>query len=97
MSDGVQIAIIGFFCSLLTLLLNRLFTKNDKKEDKEHNALKELRNRHNADMEAVNKELTVICYGVLAALKGLAEQGCDGPVHDAIDTLEKHLNIQAHS
>ena len=35
--------------------------------------------------------------GVLAALKGLAEQGCDGPVHDAIDTLEKHLNIQAHS
>ena len=53
-----------------------------------------------AALEAENKELkeelTVICYGVLAALKGLKEKGCNGPVSDAISTLEKHLNKRAH-
>lgn len=35
--------------------------------------------------------ITVICY-----LVGLVEQGCDGPVHDALDKLDKHLNKAAH-
>lgn len=48
------------------------------------------------EIKAIKEEQTVLCYGVLACLKGLAEQGCDGPVHDAIDTLEKHLNKKAH-
>ncbi len=37
-----------------------------------------------------------ICYGVLACLKGLKEQGCNGPVTAALDKLEKHLNQAAH-
>lgn len=45
---------------------------------------------------SIQFEQTVICYGVLAALKGLQEQGCNGPVTKAIDKLEKHLNVQAH-
>lgn len=53
-------------------------------------------NRQDADIKALKNEQTVICYGVLAALKGLSEQGCNGPVTGAIDKLEKHLNIQAH-
>ena len=28
----------------------------------------------------------------LACLKGLAEQDCNGPVHDGIDRMEKYLN-----
>ncbi len=53
-------------------------------------------NRQDEDIKALKQEQTVICYGVLAALKGLSEQGCNGPVTHAIDRLEKHLNIQAH-
>lgn len=34
--------------------------------------------------------------GVLACLKGLKEQGCDGPVIDAIERIEEHINKQAH-
>ena len=34
--------------------------------------------------------------GVLACLKGLQEQGCDGPVTIAIKKLENHINKQAH-
>ena len=47
-------------------------------------------------IEAIQKEQTVQCYCILACLKGLAEQGCDGPVHEGIDLMEKHLNKQAH-
>lgn len=49
-----------------------------------------------AENHELKEELTVICYGVLAALKGLKEQGCNGPVSEAINTMEKHLNKRAH-
>ena len=44
----------------------------------------------------IQEELTLLTYGVLACLKGLSEQGCDGPVTDAIDEIEKHINQRAH-
>jgi len=48
-------------------------------------------------IRAVRQEQTVICYGLLACLKGLQEQGCNGPVTEARERLEKHLNQKAHS
>ena len=48
------------------------------------------------ELAAIRKEQSLICYGVLACLKGLKEQGCDGPVTAALDKLEKHLNQAAH-
>ena len=48
------------------------------------------------ELAAIRREQTVICYGILACLRGLEEQGCDGPVHEALDKLEKHLNKAAH-
>ena len=53
-------------------------------------------NKQDTEIKALKEEQTVICYGVLAALKGLREQGCNGPVTEAINKIEKHLNIQAH-
>jgi len=47
-------------------------------------------------IRAIQTEQTLLCYGMKACLQGLAEHGCDGPVHDALDKLEKHLNKQAH-
>ena len=49
-----------------------------------------------ADLDAIREEQTLLTYGVLACLKGLQEQGCDGPVTDAIDKIEKHINMAAH-
>lgn len=49
-----------------------------------------------AVIETIQEEQTVQCYCILACLKGLAEQGCDGPVHEGIDLMEKHLNKKAH-
>lgn len=48
------------------------------------------------DIAAIKEELKVLTYGTLACLKGLHEQGCNGPVTDAIKELEKHLNKEAH-
>lgn len=58
--------------------------------------LKALRETHNHDMESMNRELTLLVYGNLACLKGLKEQGCNGPVTEAINKIEKHLNEKAH-
>ena len=44
----------------------------------------------------IQEEQTILTYGVLACLKGLREQGADGPVEDAIDKIEKYLNKKAH-
>ena len=48
------------------------------------------------DITALKEEQTLLTYGVLCCLKGLREKGCDGPVVDAIDRIEKHLNRAAH-
>ena len=47
-------------------------------------------------IESIQTEQTLLCYGIKACLQGLVEQGCDGPVHDALDKLDKHLNQKAH-
>lgn len=53
-------------------------------------------NNQDEEIKSLKEEQTVICYGVLAALKGLKEQGCNGPVTQAINEMEKHLNKKAH-
>ena len=58
------------------------FVERNKKQDEE--------------LKAIRKEQTMICYGVLACLKGLKEKGCNGPVTDALNMIEKHLNKAAH-
>ena len=52
--------------------------------------------KQDQELTAIRKEQTLICYGVMACLRGLKEQGCDGPVTAAPDKLEKHLNQAAH-
>ena len=48
------------------------------------------------DIGELKEEQSLLTYGVLACLKGLKEQGCNGPVTDAIGRIEKHLNKKAH-
>ena len=48
------------------------------------------------ELAELKEELTLLTYGILASLKGLKEQGCNGPVTEAINKIEKHLNKKAH-
>lgn len=52
--------------------------------------------RQSKTIKAIQSEQTLLCYGIKACLQGLAEQGCNGPVHEALDKLDKHLNQKAH-
>ncbi len=47
--------------------------------------------KQDQELAAIRHEQTLICYGVLACLKGLKEQGCNGPVTAALDKMEKYL------
>ena len=67
-----------------------------KKPYETEEKLKKLREQHQEDMRRMNEEQCLITYGLLACLKGLQEQGCNGPVTEAINKIEKHLNKQAH-
>lgn len=52
--------------------------------------------RQSEVIKEIQKEQTLICYGLRGALEGLIEQGCDGPCKDALNLLDKHLNKSAH-
>lgn len=52
--------------------------------------------KQDVELAAIRAEQTLLCYGILACLKGLREQGCNGPVTEALNKLEKHLNSAAH-
>lgn len=47
-------------------------------------------------IKEMQEEQAILTYGILACLKGLKEQGCNGPVTEAINKIEKHLNEKAH-
>jgi len=53
--------------------------------------------QQDAEIRAIKEEQQIIIYGVLACLKGLHEQGANGPVTDAINRIEKYLNRAAHA
>ena len=52
--------------------------------------------RQAEELKSIRKEQTLICYGLLACLNGLKEQGCNGPVTEAMNRIEEHLNQAAH-
>lgn len=87
-------AFISALTVIITLLVKVLrFVDRQKKQDGE---LVDIRKMHKADMDSMKQEQTLIVYGLLACLKGLKEQGCNGPVTEAINKIEKHLNQKAH-
>ena len=53
-------------------------------------------NKQDDDIRSIKDEQKILTTGVLACLNGLKEQGCDGPVTEAIASIEDHLNKEAH-
>ena len=53
-------------------------------------------NKQDVEIERMKAEQCLLTYGILACLKGLKEQGGNGPVTEAIIKIEKHINKQAH-
>lgn len=66
-----------------------------KREDTT-DGLEELKVKHDEDITVIQTELCELSYGILAALDGLMQQGCNGNVTKAHQRLEKHINMKAH-
>lgn len=84
---GAVVAIVTYFSKVVR------WVDKQNKQDKDIQNLKKL---HEEDVTSIKEEETLLMYGILACLKGLSEQGCNGPVTEAIDKIEKYLNQKAH-
>lgn len=84
---GAVTALVAYFAKAV-----RWVDKQNEQDEK----LNALQKHHEDDMSRTNKELALIVHGVLACLKGLSEQGCNGPVTAAINEIEDYLNEKAH-
>ena len=84
---GAVVALVSYFSKLVRWV---------DKQSKQDEDIKALRKHHEEDMASIKEEQTLLVYGVLACLKGLSERGCNGPVSEAIDKLDKYLNMKAH-
>lgn len=74
------ITALGTICGLIVAVYK--FYARQKKQDEE--------------LAAMRGELQLICFGLKACLSGLHDQGCNGPVTEALSMLDKHLNKKAH-
>ena len=68
-----------------------------KKQGEQDEQIADIKKETKEEISSIKEEQQLLTYGVLACLKGLKEQGCDGSVTDAIDKIEKHLNAKAHT
>ena len=84
---GAVIAIVTYFSKVVR------WVDKQAKQDKD---IKELQKHHDEDMASIKEEQALLVHGVLACLKGLSEQGCNGPVTAAINQYEEYLNRKAH-
>lgn len=84
---GAVVALVSYFTKVVRWV---------DKQSKQDEEIKKLQNHHEEDIASIKEEQTLLVYGVLACLKGLSEQGCNGPVTEAINKYEKYLNEKAH-
>ena len=68
------------------------FNKIEQRMDKlaEHN------NQQDEEVKKSKEEREILLRGELACLKGLKEQGCNGPVTKAINDIEEYLVENFH-
>ena len=88
-------AVIGAIIALITYF-SKVVRWVDKQGEQDED-IQALRKHHEEDMAIIKEEQALIVVGVLACLKGLSEQGCNGPVTEAIGRIENHLNEKAHT
>lgn len=84
---GAVIALIAYFAKGVRWV---------DEQAKQGEDIKKLKKHHEEDVASIKEEQTLLVYGILACLKGLSEQGCNGPVTEAIHKYEKYLNQKAH-
>lgn len=76
-------AIAGAFVAVINYI-RKIFGWFDRQE------------KQDKEIQVIKEEQKIMTKGILACLKGLYEQGANGPVTEAINEIESHLNQKAH-
>ena len=87
-------AVVSTLVMLVKLLANAHKSHLEQLEQQRKQEVKQ--KQFEEEIQEVKREQCLLVYGVLACLKGLKEQGCNGPVSEAILKIEKHINQSAH-
>lgn len=90
--------LIGVFANAVRFVDRQKAQDEELKSLKQHheNDKDELKRELARELLDIKKELGLIVYGLRAVLNGQQEQGCNGPVTEASNKLEKHINQKAH-
>jgi len=84
---GAVVALVTYFSKIVRWV---------DKQSKQDEEIQKIKTHHEEDIAIIKEENTLLVFGILACLKGLREQGCNGPVTETIDKIEKYLNRKAH-
>jgi len=83
---GIIVAFVAGISAIAVVIkwINAMHDKQQKIEE------------YDNSITEIKEEQCMLTYCMLAVLEGLKQQGCNGPVTEARDKLEKHINKKAH-
>lgn len=102
---AIAVASMSLFGGILAIILKiHKFVLHQEKQDREIEKLKrhheeDMKKLENSEVEEfgeISEALQLLTKSVLACLKGLKEQGVDGPVIEAIDEIQAYLGAKAY-
>ena len=65
-------------------------------QEAQNKKIEKIQKETHEEIKKIQEEQCLLVYSILACLKGLQQQGCNGEVTKAISDIEKHINKQAH-
>lgn len=92
---GIITVIVGFFISIFKFYKSN-FTDKFFKIEKRLDVLEQNDKNQDADIKESKEERLILLKAQLACLKGLKEQGCNGPVTQEITNIENYLINKSH-
>lgn len=96
---GAGIALIFGIIKFIEYIYNLLKKSTIDKITQNEKDIKELKTEVGvlkSEMQDDKEERIIILQGLLACLKGLQEQGCDGAVTNSINEIENYLMKKSH-
>ncbi len=93
---GSLSVLAGFFFTIYKFIKNTVLDKIAA-NTKDIEELKKRTNEQDTEIKESKAERLILLRAQLASLKGLKEQGCNGPVTQAINDIENYLINKSHN
>lgn len=87
--------IVGAFATIYKFVHDAFFTKMKCLETR-LDKIEEETKKQGEDIKDSKEERLLLMQGLLACLKGLKEQGCNGPVTQGIIDIEEYITQKSH-